>query len=232
MKELAAERYKLEKVWAMINDEINAITHQLTEEKDPEKIKLLNEKRAELRNQYAAINVKKNVVNTQIEAVVEKIVDAEIAANGGNNQLIPAQKGAEYYDSVGVFGKAKLKSQAYEAATGTKPGFFRKALLMLPSNNYSQKAAEMLESGTVQPLEQDAENLMKEAEKQAAEKRAEAIAQGKKDAVKVLTPEVKAEAEEAAKKEVQDVIAKAEETAKQTLERAAKKEPEKEGEPR
>ncbi len=218
---LAAERYKLDKVWTLINEEISAINSKLHEEKDPEKIKLLSAQITELRNRYVDVNRNKTMVSTQIESLIEKIVDAEIAANSGNNQLIPSQKGSEYYESLGVIGKAKVKAEAYEAATGTKPGFFRRALLMLPSNNYSQKAAQMLETGEVQPLAEDAENLKKEAEKVAAEKKAAAIEAAKKEPLKMLTPEQKTEAEQLAAKEAREAIKRAEEAAKESIAKEA-----------
>ena len=51
------------------------------------------------------------------------------------------------YNSLTILDKFRAKRKAYEMVNGRRPGFFRSALLMLPSLKYSRLADEFIDSG-------------------------------------------------------------------------------------
>ena len=210
LQALVAEQEKLDDALKAKEAEISKKRQEAADEKDPDKSKALSQELAELRKEYDKIRVDKNKVKIQIGTLEKKIKDDEEAAKNGGQKPVPVY-GDEYYESQGVLKKAQLKAEAYEAATGTKPGFFKKILLTLPSNMYSKKAADMLTAGQIKPIAGDEELIAKVAEAKAAEA-AKAASKGGKaaDPLDTLTPEQKAAAQAAAAKAGKDAAAKGE----------------------
>lgn len=199
LKEAEAEFADVDSKVKKLNAEINAKKQLETIETDPDKRKTLGEELKRLTDECAEATRTQIQLRGKIGSLSKQIKAEEEAKKG--TKPVPVY-GDEYYESQGIFKKAQLKAEAFEAATGTKPGFFKRMLLALPSNEYSKKAAEMLTRGDIKPIAGDEELIKKVAEAKAAEA-AEAEKAAKKgkeaDPFDTLSPEEKAKAEKAAR---------------------------------
>lgn len=199
LKEAEAEFADVDSKVKKLNAEINAKKQLETIETDPDKRKTLGEELKRLTDECAEATRTQIQLRGKIGSLSKQIKAEEEAKKGP--KPVPVY-GDEYYESQGIFKKAQLKAEAFEAATGTKPGFFKRMLLALPSNEYSKKAAEMLTRGDIKPIAGDEELIKKVAEAKAAEA-AEAEKAAKKgkeaDPFDTLSPEEKAKAEKAAR---------------------------------
>lgn len=199
LKEAEAEFAEVDSKVKKLNAEINAKKQLETIETDPDKRKTLGEELKRLTDECAEATRTQIQLRGKIGSLSKQIKAEEEAKKGP--KPVPVY-GDEYYESQGIFKKAQLKAEAFEAATGTKPGFFKRMLLALPSNEYSKKAAEMLTRGDIKPIAGDEELIKKVAEAKAAEA-AEAEKAAKKgkeaDPFDTLSPEEKAKAEKAAR---------------------------------
>lgn len=198
LKEVEAEFADVDSKVKKLNAEINAKKQLETIETDPDKRKALGEELKRLTDECAEATRKQIQLRGKIGSLTKQIKAEEEAKKAPKPVPII---GDEYYESKGIFGKAKLKAEAFEAATGTKPGFFKRMLLALPSNEYSKKAADMLTAGQIKPIAGDEELIKEAAEKRAADAAAAEAAKAGKgaDPFATLTPEQKAEAEKAAR---------------------------------
>lgn len=166
LKEVEAEFADVDSKVKKLNAEINAKKQLETIETDPDKRKALGEELKRLTDECAEATRKQIQLRGKIGSLTKQIKAEEEAKKAPKPVPII---GDEYYESKGIFGKAKLKAEAFEAATGTKPGFFKRMLLALPSNEYSKKAADMLTAGQIKPIAGDEELIKEAAEKRAAD---------------------------------------------------------------
>lgn len=199
LKEAEAEFADVDSKVKKLNAEINAKKQLETIETDPDKRKTLGEELKRLTDECAEATRTQIQLRGKIGSLSKQIKAEEEAKKGP--KPVPVY-GDEYYESQGIFKKAQLKAEAFEAVTGKKPGFLKRVLLGLPSNVYSKKAAEMLTRGDIKPIAGDEELIKKVAEAKAAEA-AEAEKAAKKgkeaDPFDTLSPEEKAKAEKAAR---------------------------------
>lgn len=194
---IRAEQEELKKQIDNYRKQIDELRDKLYEDnaQTDESKKLSPEERKALMDQISQLESEKKPLEERRTACTKEII--EIGRQGKEKEKPKAvslvRDGKEYYKSVNLIGRTKLKIAAYEADHG-KAGMFKKMLLFLPSNQYSEKAASMLEAGTISPLPTDVPMLReaRRVEEQEAKK-------ASRDPFETLTPEQRKAAEKAAR---------------------------------